>query len=65
MAYDKTLQAKHIPDQPILEFLFKIRLAGGEYSLGFINDCAVWGDARLAFAMPIGTPWKVRYATLR
>jgi hypothetical protein len=60
----KTLQAKHIPDLPILEFLFRLRLARGEYEVGALNDCQVWGDRRLAFAMPIGTPWKVRAAKM-
>jgi hypothetical protein len=61
----KTLQAKHIPDLPILEFLFKLRLSGGEYELGVLNTYPIWGDRRLAFAMPIDTPWKVRAAKMR
>jgi hypothetical protein len=61
----KTLQAKHIPDLPILEFLFKRRLAEGEYALGFLSTYPIWGDRRLSFAMPIDTPWKVRAAKMR
>jgi hypothetical protein len=60
----KTLQAKHIPDLPILEFLFKLRLSGGEYELGVLSTYPIWGDHRLVFAMPAGTPWKVRAAKM-
>jgi hypothetical protein len=61
----KTLQAKHIPDLPILEFLlerYQRRDSGGG---AVICTGAIWGDKRIAFAMPIGTPYKVKLAKMR
>jgi hypothetical protein len=61
----KTLQAKHIQDLPILEFLFKLRLSGGQYEFGSLSTYPIWGYRRLVFAMPIDTPWKVRAAKMK
>jgi hypothetical protein len=70
MGMPKRLQAKDIPELPILELLAARRERYGEYSCAVVSGVETWatgrdGDKRLGHAMPDHTPYKVRYAKMQ